>query len=286
MFISYDQFAEKLNNRLRSINQEYNKLLISIIQWPQRYTGIYRITNVKTKLIQNLTQSREIRFGDFLEDIISEYLKIKGFRLINKSIKDENGFTLKVDQYFEDDNNVFLVEQKVRDDHDSTKKRGQFENFIKKADAISKLHPDKNIKAIMWFIDDSFLKNKIYYLLKMSEYNQDLKTADLFYGESFFQSLNMDEMWVEFKNHLLRYKEENLDMNIDIPDFDTSEEILKLLVDLPDKLWRKLYYNNDERYINLRKEIFPSGINLNKAKELRDKRSSKKEEQGENECNY
>ena len=42
----------------------------------------------------------------------------------------------KATAYHITNKNIFLIEQKVRDDHDSTKKRGQYNNFINKIRAI------------------------------------------------------------------------------------------------------------------------------------------------------
>ena len=57
-----------------------------------------------------------------------------------------------------------MIEQKMRDDHDSTKKRGQFENFLKKVSYLKEKFPNKEIEAGMWFVDNSLVKNKKYYL--------------------------------------------------------------------------------------------------------------------------
>ena len=94
-----------------------------MINNPKRYTGIFRISNARTKLIQNVTQSREIKFGDFMEEIITEYISKMGYENLDKSIgNDENGNALSADQIFKENDKIYLIEQKIRDDHDSTKK--------------------------------------------------------------------------------------------------------------------------------------------------------------------
>ncbi len=130
-YIPYEEYEKMLLNKLQSGNDMYKKLLDTVIKNPERYSGIFRVTNAKSKLVQNLTQSREILFGDFLEDIVTKYIALKGFQNLRKKII-SNGEKLSIDQYYMDENNVYLVEQKVRDDHDSAKKRGQFNNFLKK----------------------------------------------------------------------------------------------------------------------------------------------------------
>ena len=57
--MTYEHFANKLNNRIFGKDLHY-EILLTVLNNPKRYTGIFRITNAKTKLIQNTTQSCEI----------------------------------------------------------------------------------------------------------------------------------------------------------------------------------------------------------------------------------
>ena len=120
--MTYEHFANKLNNRIFGKDLHY-EILLTVLNNPKRYTGIFRITNAKTKLIQNTTQSCEIKFGDFIEEILTEYIAIMGYEDLNKNIGiDEDNNHLNADQAFKKDDNIYLIEQKIRDDHDSTKK--------------------------------------------------------------------------------------------------------------------------------------------------------------------
>ena len=131
--IDYADFVSRLNAKVKSDEDFYVELLKTVIKSPHRYTGIFRLTNAKTKLIQNVTQSREIKFGDFMEEIVTEYIALMGYHNLDKNIgNDDAGNALSADQVFKKGNGIYLIEQKIRDDHDSTKKRGQFENFRKK----------------------------------------------------------------------------------------------------------------------------------------------------------
>ena len=135
MYFTYEYFVNKLNERIKSDENFYYELLVNVINNPKRYTGVFRLTNAKTKLIQNVTQSHEIKFGDFMEDIVTEYIEKMGYTNISKDIGcDEDGNALSADQVFYKNDTIYLIEQKIRDDHDSTKKRGQYQNFKKKYD--------------------------------------------------------------------------------------------------------------------------------------------------------
>ena len=107
-------------------------LLIKVAEYPVRYVGLFRPTKPQAKILQNLLQSHEIRFGDAFEKVIEEYFNLKGCTLLPKRYVLDNDDVLSIDQCFKYKNKVYFIEQKVRDDHDSTKKRGQIQNFEKK----------------------------------------------------------------------------------------------------------------------------------------------------------
>lgn len=267
-WLTYEDYLYLLSKRVKSGSLMYSNLLETVIKNPTRYSGIFRLTNAKSKLVQNITQSQEIKFGDFLEDIVTIYLARTGFENIEKRLPGNEVFDeLNVDQIFEKDNIVHLVEQKIRDDHDSTKKRGQFENFLKKFKVLKATYPDKKIIGSMWFFDNSLKKNRNYYKLEMDKYIDDYE-MHLYYGDEFFKTYGMTNQWNELISHLERYRLENAVDVITIPDFDTSEEILDALCKLPNSLWRKLNSTNS-KYVQLRMELFPTGKNIHEAKKIR-----------------
>jgi len=138
--LNYDYFQDCLNKKL--FEDSYSDLFRKIAENPERYIGLFRPTKPKTKLIQNITQSHEIRFGDALEFIFEKYFAALGFTILSKTIN-FMGDVLDIDQLFTDGKKIFLIEQKVRDDHDSTKKRGQFTNFENKYNAVSQCYNGK-----------------------------------------------------------------------------------------------------------------------------------------------
>lgn len=274
MLISYNEFCQKLLKTIRTGEDFYLELVKTVIDNPARYCGLFRLSNAKTKLIQNVTQSREIKFGDLIEEISTEYISKLGYKNFDKNLgADENGDVLNVDQYFTDGVTIYMAEMKIRDDHDSTKKRGQYSNFEKKIRLIKARHPNQHIDASMWFVDDGLIKNKNYYQSEMNNERFDNCTLHLYYGGSFFESLNNGkEAWNELVSILKEYRKDNSSVEVDIPDFGSSEEILKALVELPCNYWNKLISSN-EKYVLLRSELFESGDNIAKAQKLRMKTS-------------
>lgn len=185
MILDYDFFKASFNAKL--FEDSYKTLLHKIADCPDRYIGLFRPTRPKTKLIQNITQSHEIRFGDALEFIFERYFEAVGFTLHNKLILIANNEYLSIDQLFSKGNRLYMIEQKVRDDHDSSKKVGQFDNFEKKYYALTQQYPEYTIIPIMWFIDDSLTKNRRYYENKMAEFNNAYECKSyLYYGENMF----------------------------------------------------------------------------------------------------
>lgn len=266
MIKTYEEFVRKLNDRIKSDDSFYYELLVTVIKNPNRYTGIFRLSNVKTKLIQNVTQSREIKFGDFMEDIITEYIEKMGYCNLDKNIGvDEDGNGLSADQVFKRGDTVYLIEQKIRDDHDSTKKRGQYQNFQKKYKCLQRKHPDCVIDATMWFIDNSLVKNRSFYRECAALENEyGINIHILYGGDLFVDNFQRTDVWEEICEYLRRNKAERSDEVLTIPDFDTSAEMLraiqKLKIQEP-SLARKLVSMRPE-YVQLRNELFPTGRNL------------------------
>lgn len=272
MIISYDDFQNKLNEKLSDNIALYYELLIKVINNPYRFIGNFRITNPKTKLIQYVTQSREILFGNFMEAIISQYLTLMGFTQMDKYVgySSENK-DLMADQLCEDDNNntIYFIEQKMRDDHDSAKKRGQFNNFKEKIEALTRSYPNKKIISIMWFIDDGLKKNKKYYneeISKLPPYHNH--NVSLKYGkELFVEIFNREDIWNEIINHLKTSSSQRSKEVLQIPDMDTSDEFLEVLKHLKDKkpkLYKKLTTSSAKKYQELREKLFPKSYNFNR----------------------
>ncbi len=263
--MDYERFKQMLKREIFGEDLNY-QILKTVIENPYRYIGIFRISSAKTKLIQNITQSCEIKFGDFIENIFTIYLEEMGYENLNKNLgSDEEGNLLSADQVFKKLNTVTLIEQKIRDDHDSTKKRGQYGNFIKKIKKLKILYPNSQIVGIMWFTDDSLKKNKNYYLESISNNTDNTVNLKIFYGKDLFiEYFNNTLYWNELVEHLTRYRQEECNNILSVPDLDNSREMHKALIEMKQnepKLIRKLLSNKEE-YIQLRAEFFPTQQNL------------------------
>ncbi|MGC9070360.1 MAG: HpyAIV family type II restriction enzyme, partial [Elusimicrobiales bacterium] len=179
----------------------------------------------------------------------------------NKSIVGENGDSLSLDQYYEGKGIYYFIEQKVRDDHDSTKKRGQISNFETKLETLYKKHKDKLV-GIMYFIDPDLSKNKNYYLPELKRLSEfyGVKTH-LLYGKELFDYLGAPDLWNQLLSWLKHWKD-NLP---EIPEIDfdkTPEKSFEEIKELPIRYWRKLLEDEKLWTEGIIKAVFRSGKTL------------------------
>lgn len=241
--MKYEDFKKIFNETI--FEESKIKLLENIAKYPNRYIGLFRPTKPKAKILQNLLQSHEIRFGDAFEEAIEKYVSEFGYELLNKKFTNDDDDELNLDQCFKSKEKIYFVEQKIRDDHDSTKKRGQIQNFEKKLNEMVELYGEKNLVGIFYFIDPDLQKNKNYYKVEIQKMSQDYGVElQLFYGKELFEYLKQGDIWNEILNYLEKWKKE-------IPDFpetnfdtnpNTSFEEIK---DLSPSLYRNLFRDDE-----------------------------------------
>ena len=238
--IDYSKFCEILNKHI--FEGEKRELLKRIAESPERFIGLFRPSKPETKILQHLLQSHEIRFGDALEELIEEILKDLEYSILPKSITTANGEQLSLDQFFTDGESYYFIEQKIRDDHDSTKKRGQINNFKKKLEELSRRYNNRLI-GIMYFVDPDFVKNRNFYIRELESLYKNYEVPlYLFYGKELFDFLNSPEYWEKLLYWLTQWKAslpEIPEINFDTTPLDSFEEIK----DLEIKYWIKLLKN-------------------------------------------
>ena len=239
--MNYEIASEILNRHI--FDGDKTTLLWNIAERPERFTGLFRPTKPKAKILQYLLQSHEIRFGDAMEELIKAIIRDLGYTNLSPHTQGVEGEDLSIDQYFTDGSRHYFVEQKVRDDHDSTKKRGQIDNFEKKLDTLQKLHGNKLI-GIMHFIDPDLVKNRNFYFQKLSEYSEFYNVElHLFYGAEFFTFLDQPNLWDDLIDWLKQWK--NALPELPEISFDsTPEASFQEIKELENRTWRKLITND------------------------------------------
>lgn len=257
--MEYSQVAEILNRHI--FDGDRLGLLAKIAINPERYIGLFRPTKPKAKLLQNVLQSHEIRFGDAMENLIEVMLQDLGYKTLDRYLMDGNGNGLSIDQYFTDGKKYYFMEQKVRDDHDSTKKRGQISNFENKLDILYEALGDQ-VEGMMYFIDPDLSKNKNYYIAELNRIQSIYEVeVNLFYGREFFDYLGYPEQWDLLVNWLIRWKEEMPDfpdINMDATPYDSFLEIKDLSI----PYWSRLLENEEIWSEGIIKVLFENGDTL------------------------
>ena len=238
--MDYKKFATIFNKAV--FVKAKSHLITKLAEDPRKYVSIFSSLTPKGKIIQCLLQYQEVKFRDALKLLMEEYLQEAGFKILDNRL-DHEGRALVVDQLFTNGETIFLVEQKIRDDHDSSKKRGQIDNFDKKLAAIRNQYQkdNKRIVGIFYFIDDSLKKSKKYYTEEMpklaTKHGIDVY---LFYGKELFDKLGKGEIWEEIVKHLERWREdipEFPEINFDKDAQDNFSEIKTLSPGILDKLF-------------------------------------------------
>jgi hypothetical protein len=249
-----------LNHHVFATEKAY--LIRNIAENPERFVGVFRSTTPRLKLTQNLLQSREIRFGDALEVVVRRILESIGFENLPRTITPVDGKPMDLDQYVTTltQDHFYLIEQKVRDDHDSSKKTGQIENFRHKLRHLKTQHGDKLV-GIMWFIDPLLSKNKPYYNNELQSLSAELQIPIyLFYNGEFFDYLTGSTAEWELLAKALLIWRDNVpkDVNLDCDSPDDLEELLKV----QPLVWYKLVANDQLWSSGVVSVVFPKGTNL------------------------
>src|SRR5699024_286915 len=262
MIMQYERFKVILDEIL--FTDAKKKLLINLREYPSRFIGLFRASNPRGKLIQNYTQSLEIRFGDALELIFREMFEEYNLEPLPLNYNTDENKKLSIEQVvkYEEEKCILFIEQKVRDDHDSTKKVGQFNNFVDKYHTLKREYKDYKLVGAMWFIDESLTKNNRYYndLLDAMEHGND--ELFLAYGGGLFEKLSEELkikssyiMWKDINDYLECWKEDIPDLPDVNYDKNTEEtmEVFKEIIDEKGTNYLNKLFENEK----IIKEIFP-----------------------------
>lgn len=284
--INKKEYAQIINNHIYKNN--YKKFIEKISDDPNFINGDFVPLTIREKMRYNRMHSTIIKFGDAMEEMLTEYIdKIfrddKTYKKLPKKIKEKESLTGKaynIDQLFQLKNKVYLIEQKIGDGHDSTKKDGQFNNFENKYKEIKARYLGMEIVPIMWFMDDKIRKNETYYKQRMKKMeNKDEKCyPKLCYGKELFENGKgidslpdnaWDEIMVNLREWKTSYKE--FELNLD----KNFQDNMKELKSIKPEIFIRIF-NNKEVVDDILPAIFPEGIALNEyAKFLKEKYKDK-----------
>lgn len=212
-------------------------LLRTLANSPFRFTGLFRIARPRTKISGFLTHRQEIQLGGAIEQVYEVLLEERGFQQLDIELTDRNGNALKADQVARSpEGHIILIEQKLRDDHDSTKRQVQIQNFREKAASLRQQHPQDRILGFFHFEEVDPQKNKMYYEREIRRTEAEMENMEmhLTYGGELFRTLEIPEAWDELVDHLRRWKQTREGNGL--MDFDEDPE--RSLAEITDALKR------------------------------------------------
>lgn len=222
--MEYSKFKEILDKHLIIDDKTtFVKSLVHTKDAAMRLMSGFKITSLESRITSKYLTSIQIKLGDALEDVFKEYLKEKGVNFLPRNFVTDKD----CDQIFTYNGITFLIEQKIRDDHDSSKKEGQITNYnIKKQTIAKKVN---NYATCCWFIDPDFEKNKKYYSSVLNENELYYgKEIEYFLSEIVFHDNRCNGFFDELITYLEKYSNEFsildlTNLTINYKDFTVSE---------------------------------------------------------------
>lgn len=235
---------------------------------PERLVGVLHANTFELGSIVSFGISRNNSFGNAIESVFREivtskkgwiskptHYNLSDYKLTTKIPARKK--ILAVDQVFSYNDTVLFIEQKIRDDHDTSKWVGQWNNFELKLKVLTEIYKEKSVIGVMWMIDNNFHRNEDNYRSKMKSLNDSLRnSAILCYGEEIDNIFNkIDGKNNIYFNEFLDFLTEWHDISIRVPDmnFDKfSYDSIQAFKHLTNKQAENFFGNQD-----IIEEIFP-----------------------------
>ena len=199
------RIEEIFNKHFKELGKYFDKKAIQNKE--KLFDDFYHVPlSTKDLISGTIFNTCNIRYGDFLEEIINEFLKENG-AIISLEDKQKGNYDL----LFKIDDILYVGEIKIRDNHDSTKKQGQISNLTKKASLQKEKNPNFKVMAIFFFIDPNEKKNGKFYLEELNSCIDKhlFDDAKVFYGDEIFDELRLTNEWNKLKNDII-------DLNINL----------------------------------------------------------------------
>lgn len=203
-----EMMSTVMHQRLQSSERLW--LLRYMVKRPEQFPGRFCSVHPENVLRFHILRRQERQWGKTLKGLIAKWLEHYGYQRLGERIE-VDGEKMKCDHYIlsPDQSFVVLIEQKVRDDHDSSKARGQWRNnFVPKVRALYRKHGE-NLIAVAYFIDPTFRKNFNLYEREAQKLRRELGLVSIhiWYGRELFEQLPFANAsdWDEMLDWLKRW---------------------------------------------------------------------------------
>lgn len=173
---------DKLIDEVVAPNNMIPYVIQKMVKSPELLTGFKKINTFSLRLYASFGQANNIKYGNILEAYFQKTLEDMGWELLPRdyALKEEeikfynnDSDKVNVDIVAKKNEKLIFIEQKILDNHDSTKKIGQLRNFQEKASVIYRNYQCLDIYGFEWFIDDSQRKNGANWIVHNKTYIED-----------------------------------------------------------------------------------------------------------------
>lgn len=181
----------------------------------KRINSDFTLFTVEERLLVYQANSIGIKLGDAIEAWVNQFVKDHGYNLLLRNATLDNGKCADFDFVYTINNEIWFAEIKIRDDHDSTKKIGQCDDYLNKVNYLNNHYPEYKIHSCIWFVDPTLSKNKNYYLNRLNE-------DEVLYGNQFNNFICIHDLFDKLTTSLNVYRHnknnfkntENINVNI------------------------------------------------------------------------
>lgn len=273
--MEYKEFKDRLYKKFENNVDFYQRILSKMIFNPEMYAGLFRFNNVKSRLDEILKINYELKFIELIDEILAEKLQKNGYKILNYDF----GRTIKV--FETPKNEIYIIDFRMREDSGISARKFMIDNILKAGNELNDHFGDDRVKMIMLFAAEfnKDLEEGIYGFFPY--YKDSYESVSIFYGNGLFYEIGLSEEWNNLISNLEKLKDDDYYISSrNIPSFNDDEIILETLLNMPSRPWNRLilevddYKDADSKYHLLqliKKELFKTGGNLDKAKEKRPK---------------
>ncbi|MGY5139675.1 HpyAIV family type II restriction enzyme [Mycoplasmopsis gallinarum] len=281
--MNYQEFEINLKNKL--ISGTGPKMLMKILDAPFRYDSLLTPFNLNLKMEQGFLRSQENKYYSFIKELCNYFFLNNQFdSLENKYTfikKEENSETkelvfteikINFDYVYAKNNEIIVIRQKKRDIFSKKEILKIVDKFFNDLENFAQNNSEVKIKGYLWFVDNEYQRN---FDILQEKFKFGLKNnyeAFFAYSTNLFAYLNNEDYWLEVERNLEKFKKNNYDDFLKLPNLDSDKETLEFMTKMSNKLWEKLT-SPEEIYMKIRSLIFNlenSESNFFKAIKLRE----------------
>ena len=166
--MNYEKFKSIMIEDIPLDKLPEEQLLNKMKEKPERFLSDFQLQDDSSRFMKILVTSSTIRLGRAFEKIIKAYFEKNKYTNMEEEAKFKlNSKKHEIDILVSKNNDILVIEQKIRDDHDKGKKENILKDLKLKWNYIKNKNNTKNVKGILYFVDPILQVNKNHYEKKL-----------------------------------------------------------------------------------------------------------------------